>query len=42
VEDAPMIPIYQGSAFAVTSLKVKGVYLDITQNWRPWLLYAEQ
>ena len=40
--DCPQIPIYQGSAYAVTSLKVKGVYLDITQNWRPWLLYAEQ
>jgi len=40
--DAPIIPIYQGSAYAVTSLKVKGVYLDITQNWRHWLVYAEQ
>jgi peptide/nickel transport system substrate-binding protein len=40
--DCPQIPIYQGTAYAVTSLKVKGVYLDITQNWRPWLLYAEQ
>jgi len=42
VADSPMIPIYQGSAYAVTSLKVKGVYLDITQNWRHWLVYAEQ
>lgn len=42
VIDSPMIPIYQGSAYAVTSLKVKGVYLDITQNWRHWLVYAEQ
>jgi peptide/nickel transport system substrate-binding protein len=40
--DVPMIPLYQGSAFAVTSLKVKGVYLDITQNWRHWLVYVEQ
>jgi len=40
--DCPEIPIYQGSAYAVTSLKVKGVYLDITENFRPWLLYAEQ
>jgi len=40
--DSPMIPVYQGSAYAVSSLKVKGVYLDITQNFRPWLLYAEQ
>jgi peptide/nickel transport system substrate-binding protein len=42
VIDCPEIPIYQGSAYAVSSLKVKGVYLDITQNFRPWLLYAEQ
>jgi peptide/nickel transport system substrate-binding protein len=42
VTDSPIIPIYQGSAFAVTSLKVKGVYLDITQNWRHWLVYTEQ
>ena len=40
--DVPIIPIYQGSQYAVTSLKVKGVYLDITQNWRHWLVYAEQ
>jgi len=42
VTDSPIIPIYQGSAYAVTSLKVKGVYLDITQNWRHWLVYIEQ
>jgi len=40
--DSPIIPLYQGSAFAVTSPKVQGVYLDITQNWRHWLLYAQQ
>jgi peptide/nickel transport system substrate-binding protein len=40
--DSPIVSLYQGSAYAVTSLKVKGVYLDITQNWRHWLLYAEQ
>ncbi len=42
VTDAPLVPLYQGSAYAVTTLKVKGIYLDITQNWRHWLLYAEQ
>ncbi len=42
VTDSPIIPIYQGSAYAVTSTKVKGVYLDITQNWRHWLVYVEQ
>lgn len=41
VEDCPMIPIYQGSAWAVTKTNVKGVYLDITQSWRHWLVYAE-
>ncbi|MCJ7423698.1 ABC transporter substrate-binding protein [Candidatus Bathyarchaeota archaeon] len=42
VEDCPIIPTYQGSAYAVTTLKIKGVYLDITQSWRHWLLYAEE
>ena len=41
VDDCPMIPIYQGSAWAVTKLNIKGVYLDITQSWRHWLVYAE-
>jgi peptide/nickel transport system substrate-binding protein len=41
VEDCPMIPIYQGSAWAVTKTNVKGIYLDITQSWRHWLVYAE-
>jgi peptide/nickel transport system substrate-binding protein len=42
VTDAPLIPLYQGGAYAVTTPKVKGIYLDITQNWRHWLVYAEQ
>jgi peptide/nickel transport system substrate-binding protein len=42
VIDCPEIPIYQGSAYAVTSPQIKGVYLDITQNWRLWLLYIQQ
>jgi peptide/nickel transport system substrate-binding protein len=42
VQDCPMIPTYQGSAYAVTTLKIKGVYLDITQSWRHWLVYAEE
>ena len=42
VTDSPIIPLYQGSAYAVTSLNVTGVYLDITQNWRHWLVYAHQ
>jgi len=42
VQDCPMIPTYQGSAYAVTTPKIKGVYLDITQSWRHWLVYAEE
>ena len=39
VKDCPVIPIWQGAAWAVTKPDVKGVYLDITQTWRIWLLY---
>jgi peptide/nickel transport system substrate-binding protein len=39
VEDCPVIPLWQGAAWAVTKPDVKGVYLDITQTWRIWLLY---
>jgi peptide/nickel transport system substrate-binding protein len=42
VEDCPVVPIWQGAAWAVTKPNVKGVYLDITQTWRIWLLYAEE
>jgi peptide/nickel transport system substrate-binding protein len=42
ITDAPIIPLYQGSAYAVTSLKIKGIYLDITQVWRHWLVYADE
>jgi peptide/nickel transport system substrate-binding protein len=41
VEDCPVVPIWQGAAWAVTKPNVKGVYLDITQTWRIWLLYKE-
>jgi len=37
--DCPLIPLYQSSAFAVTKTNVQGVYLDITQQWRNWLVY---
>jgi peptide/nickel transport system substrate-binding protein len=42
VQDVPIIPLYQGSAYAVSKLNVKGIYLDITQTWRNWLVYAEE
>jgi peptide/nickel transport system substrate-binding protein len=40
LQDCPIVPLYQGGAFAVTKLNIYGVYLDVTQNWRHWLLYA--
>jgi peptide/nickel transport system substrate-binding protein len=42
VEDVPIIPLYQSSAYAVSKPNVKGIYLDITQQWRNWLIYAEE
>jgi peptide/nickel transport system substrate-binding protein len=41
VADCPLIPLYQSSAYAVTKTNVQGVYLDITQQWRNWLVYAQ-
>jgi len=40
VTDCPLIPLYQSSAYAVTKTNVQGVYLDITQQWRNWLVYG--
>ena len=42
VDDCPVVPIWQGAAWAVTKPNIKGVYLDITQTWRIWLLYEEE
>jgi peptide/nickel transport system substrate-binding protein len=39
--ECSVIPIWQSSTVAVTSLAVKGVVLDITVNWRHWLVYLE-
>jgi peptide/nickel transport system substrate-binding protein len=39
VADCPLIPLYQSGAYAVTKPNVQGVYLDITQQWRNWLVY---
>jgi peptide/nickel transport system substrate-binding protein len=41
VQDCPIVPLYQSTAYAVTKTNVKGVYLDITQDWRHWLVYAQ-
>jgi len=42
VQDTAIIPLYQGGAYAVSKTNVDGIYLDITQNWRHWLVYAIQ
>jgi len=41
VQDCPVIPIYQKSAWAVSKLDVQGVVLDISQAWRNWLVIPE-
>jgi ABC-type transport system substrate-binding protein len=38
VQDAAIVPVFQGSAFAVTKPGVAGVNLDITQNMYYWLI----
>lgn len=38
VQDAPIVPVFQGSAYAVTKPSVTGVNLDITQNMYYWLI----
>jgi ABC-type transport system substrate-binding protein len=42
VKDAPIIPVYQGKAWAVTKPDVTGVNLDITQNMYYWLITPPQ
>jgi len=41
VMDCPVVPLWQGKAYAVTKPDVQGVYLDVTESWRMWYLYAE-
>jgi peptide/nickel transport system substrate-binding protein len=41
VEDCPVIPIFQGSAWAVSKTDVEGIVLDISQAWRNWLIIPE-
>lgn len=41
VMDCPVVPLFQGYGYVVTKPDVKGVYLDITIQWRMWHLYAE-
>ena len=41
VQEAPIVSLYHSGAAAVTKPNIKGVYLDVSTNWRNWLLYAE-
>jgi ABC-type transport system substrate-binding protein len=38
VDDVPIVPVFQGTAWAVTKPDVKGVELDITTNMYYWLV----
>jgi peptide/nickel transport system substrate-binding protein len=40
VQESPIVPLYQGTAFAVSKIGIGGIYLDITQNFRYWYLYG--
>jgi peptide/nickel transport system substrate-binding protein len=42
VQDVPIIPLYMGNQFAASKPNVQGIYLDITQNWRNWLVYETE
>jgi peptide/nickel transport system substrate-binding protein len=41
VQDCPVIPLFQSSAWAVTNKNVSGVVLDISENWRNWIVIPE-
>jgi len=41
MEDCPVVPIYQSSAWAVSKPDVEGIILDISQAWRNWLIIPE-
>jgi peptide/nickel transport system substrate-binding protein len=40
-EECSCIPLWQGKTNCVAKPNVKGIVLDITVNWRHWLLYLE-
>jgi peptide/nickel transport system substrate-binding protein len=40
VEQCSVVPLYVSSAWAVTKPNVQGIYLDITQDMRYWLIYT--
>ena len=42
VEQCSVVPLYVSSAWIVTKPNIYGVYLDITQDMRYWLLYIAE
>jgi peptide/nickel transport system substrate-binding protein len=40
VQDSPIVPLFQGNAYAVSKTNVQGIYLDASQIWRHWLISA--
>jgi len=38
-QQCSVVPLYVSSAWAVTKPTIKGIYLDITQDMRYWLIY---
>jgi peptide/nickel transport system substrate-binding protein len=41
-EECSVVPLWQSNTVAITKLDIKGVVLDITVNWRNWLLYIQE
>jgi len=41
VEQCSVVPVYVSGAWAVTMPNVDGIYLDITQDMRYWLIYLK-
>jgi peptide/nickel transport system substrate-binding protein len=41
-KECSCIPLWQGQTNCVATPNVKGIVLDITVNWRHWLLYLEE
>lgn len=39
--ECSVVPLWQKSTEAVTKLDIAGIVLDITVNWRNWLVYIE-
>jgi len=38
-QECSVVPLWQSSTVAVSKLNIQGIVLDITVNWRHWLVY---